>query len=144
MSHRAGGQLLVAADIFYCQSRKISPAARAVRGTRPALDCIIARLDPRLVGRVRREIVELLTVDPIAGANPDCLEPVEHVQFGQRHTGDAADGDRLPDQHGVEPAATTAPAGNGPELVAALAQLLPDFIVLLGREGTRTDAGRVG
>ena len=69
---------------------------------------------------------------------------VEHVQFGQRDAGHAADRDRLADQHRVEPAAAALAPGDGAEFVAALAELLADVIVLLGREGAGADAGGVG
>ena len=56
----------------------------------------------------------------------------------------AADRDRLAHQHGVEPAAAALAAGDGAELVAALAEPLADLIVLLGRERARADARGVG
>ena len=110
----------------------------------PALDLFVDRLDPRLVGGMRRQIVELLPVDLVAGADLHRLEAVEHVELGQRDAGDAADRDRLAHEHGVEPAAAAAAAGDGAELVAALAEALADLIVLLGREGAGADAGGVG
>ena len=80
----------------------------------------------------------------VAGADLHRLEPVEHVELGQRDAGDAADRGRLAHQHRVEPAAAALAAGDGAELVAALAELLADLIVLLGREGAGADAGGVG
>ena len=56
----------------------------------------------------------------------------------------AAELDRLADQHGVEPAAAARPAGDGAELVAALAQPLADRVDELGRERAGADARRVG
>ena len=52
--------------------------------------------------------------------------------------------DRLADQHGIEPAAAALAAGDGAELVAALAEALADLVVELGRERAGADAGRVG
>src|SRR5690349_13073322 len=85
-----------------------------------------------------------MSADAIAGANPDHLEAVEHVELGERDAGDAADRDRLTDEDRVEPAAAALSTGDRAEFVAALAELLADFIVLLGREWPRSDAGRVG
>ena len=123
---------------------QVGPAARAARRARPALDFLVDRLDPHLVRGVRRQIVERLAVDPVAGADLHRLEAVEHVELGQRDAGDAADRDGLAHQHRVEPAAAALAAGDGAELVAALAEPLADLIVLLGRERARADAGRVG
>ena len=50
----------------------------------------------------------------------------------------------MPHQHRVEPAATALPAGDGAELVPALAEALAVGIVELGRERPGTDAGGVG
>ena len=69
---------------------------------------------------------------------------VEHVELGQRQALDAAELDRLADQHGVEPAAAARAAGDGAELVAALAQALADLVEQLGRERPGADAGGVG
>ena len=110
----------------------------------PALDLLVDRLDPRLVGGVGGQIVELLPVELVAGADLHRLERVEHVELGQRDAGHSADRDRLADQHGVEPAAAALAAGDGAELVAALAERLADLIVLLGRERAGADAGGVG
>ena len=73
----------------------------------------------------------------VAGADVHRLEAVEHVEFGQRDAGDAADRDRLAHQHRVEPAAAAPAAGDGAELMAALAEPLADLVVELGREGAR-------
>ncbi len=46
--------------------------------------------------------------------------------------------------HGVEPAATAGAAGGGAVLVAALADVVADVVVLLGRKGPAADARGVG
>src|SRR5690242_19323329 len=92
---------------------------------------------------MRRQIVELAAVEPIAGADLHRLEAVEDVELGERNAGDPADCHRLSDQHRVKPAAAAAAAGDRAELVPALAEPLSDLIVLLGREGTGADTGRV-
>ena len=50
----------------------------------------------------------------------------------------------LAHQHRVEPAAAALAAGDGAELVAALAEALADLVVELGRERALADAGGVG
>ena len=47
-------------------------------------------------------------------------------------------------RHGVEPAAAARAAGDGAELVAALAEPLADLVVQLGRERPGADARGVG
>src|SRR5262249_43510959 len=91
-----------------------------------------------------REMVDLLAVQPIAGADLDRLKAVEDVEFRQRQAVDAAGADRLADQHCVEPAAASGTPRIGTELAAALADLAADGVVLLGRERTLADPGRVG
>src|SRR6185312_11557732 len=107
-------------------------------------DLGINRLDPLLVGGVRRKIIELLPVELVAGADIDRLERVEHVELGQGYPGDSADSDCLPHEDSVEPAAPALSPGDGAELAAALAERVARLVVLLGGEWTRADAGRVG
>src|SRR5947209_6406809 len=84
----------------------------------------LSGLDARLVGGVRRQIIELPAVDSVAGADLHRLEAVEDVEFGKCYAGNAADPDRLPHEHGVEPPAAAFAPGNGTEFVSALAELL--------------------
>jgi hypothetical protein len=53
------------------------------------------------------------------------VEPVEHVELGQRDAGDARHGAGLAHQHRVEPAAAALAPGDGAEFMAALAQRWP-------------------
>ena len=80
----------------------------------------------------------------IGGADLDLVEPVEHVELGQRDAVDAADLDRLAHHHRVEPAAAARPAGDDAELAAAFAEGLADLVRQLGRERAAADPGRVG
>src|SRR6202030_4306433 len=52
--------------------------------------------------------------------------------------------DRLPHCDCVEPAATPLAPGNNPELAAALAELLADRVLELGRKRSAADASCVG
>ncbi|MBA7633276.1 hypothetical protein ES703_40838 [subsurface metagenome] len=89
-------------------------------------------------------MVDFLAVQPIAGADLNAVEAVENVELGQRQPSDAAGADGLPHQNRIEPAASARPAGIGAELPAPLADLAADLVVLLGRERTLADPGRVG
>src|SRR3546814_2788514 len=101
---------------------QLRPTARAEGGIPPAFDRFIDRLHRRLVRGVGREIIEHPVTQPIAGADLHLVQPVEHVELGESDSGDSGNRHRLPDQHCVEPAATTLAAGEGAELVAAFAQ----------------------
>src|SRR5690606_19345807 len=96
---------------------------------RPALDRLVNGLHRRLISGMGREVIECAAVQPIAGADPDLFETVEHVQLGERDAGDARDRAGLADQHGIEPAAAALAAGDGAELAAALAQTLADCVI---------------
>ncbi len=62
------------------------------------------------------------------------LQPVQHVQLGQRQALDPADLHRLAHQRRIEPAAAPRPPRDRAEFMAALAQQPPGLVVQLGRE----------
>src|SRR5881397_3780082 len=64
---RAADHFLDPADIFDRSGRQIGPAPRPARRSGPALDFFIDRFDAQLVRGVRRQIVELLAADRVAG-----------------------------------------------------------------------------
>ena len=88
---------------------------------------------------VQHPAVHLVTV-----ADLQRLEPVEHIELGQRHAGDAGDGVRLAHHHGVEPAAAALAPGDRAEFAAALAHAVAVGAELLGRERAGADAGSIG
>ncbi len=69
---------------------------------------------------------------------------VENIELGQGDAVDARGLDRLPRQHGVEPAAAPAPAGVGAEFAPAIADRVADLVVEFGRKRAAADAGRIG
>ena len=88
-------------------------------------------------------MVEGLATQPVAGADPDFLEAVEHVQFGERDAGDARHRHRLAHQHRIEPAAAALAPRHRAEFAPDRAEPLADRVVELGGEGTGADPGRV-
>src|SRR3546814_2829572 len=64
-------------------------------------DVCSSDLDRGLVGGMTGEIVENLAAQAIAGADANRLEPVEHVELGQRDAGDARHGAALAHQHQI-------------------------------------------
>ena len=117
--------------------------APAVDSLQPAI-ALVDRLDRGLIGGVGGEMVERLAAQGVAGADPDLVEPVEHVELGQRDAGDARRPPGLADQHRVEPAAAALAPGHRAELAAALAEPLADLVLELGRERAGADPGRIG
>ena len=109
----------------------------------PALDFFVNRLDASLICGVGGEIIKRLVAELIAGADFDRVEPVQHVNLGERNAGDARHRDRLAHQHGVEPAAAALAARDGAEFMAALAEPLSGIIVEFGRERPRPHARRI-
>src|SRR3546814_8352900 len=107
-------------------------AARARGRFAPAVHFLVNRFDRGLVGGMTGEIVENLAAQAIAGADANRLEPVEHVELGQRDAGDARHGAALAHQHRVEPTAATLAPGHGAEFMPALAELLPGLVVEFG------------
>ena len=79
----------------------------------------------------------------VADADPDALEPRQHVELRQREPFDPRGADGEPQRRKVEPAAAARPPGDRAELVAALAQQIAGRVAELGRERTAADAGRV-
>src|SRR5438270_12257244 len=121
---RAADEFLDPAGVFDGLRGQIRPGT-GIRGRLlPALDGLVDRLDPGLRALARGQVVDLLAVQPVGGADLDLLEAVEDVELGQRQPVDAAGAHRLAPQHRVEPAASG----------AAAADLLADLVVELGRE----------
>jgi len=102
------------------------------------------RLDLRLFVRVGRQIIEVAPAQPVARADFDFLETVEHVELGQGNPVDTAGDDGLAHQHRVEPAAAPLAPGDCAEFRAGLADPFADFIVQFRREGPIADPRRVG
>ena len=76
----------------------------------------------------------------------DLVEPVKHVELGQRDAVDTAGDHGLAHQHRVEPAAAPRPSGHRAELAAALAHLVPGKAVgqtVLAASGTKPAADLV-
>src|SRR5580704_13516389 len=141
---RAAYQFLDPADVFDGLGRQFGPRARAGGFLLPAGDGFVDRLHARLGVLARRQIIDLLAVEPIADADLDLLEAVEDVELGQSEAADAAGAHRLAHQHGVEPATAPRPAGDDAEFLAALAERLADLVELLGRKRPGADTGGVG
>src|SRR5262249_9876287 len=90
------------------------------------------------------KVIDQLAGQLIVRADFDFIEPVEHVEFGERKTIDAGDGASLAHHHRIEPAAAPRTTGIDAELMANAAQGLAHLIVLLGRKRSPADARRVG
>jgi hypothetical protein len=97
-----------------------------------------------LDSHANRVVVIGFAATAIGGAEIDLVKAVEHVELGQRDTVDAAGLDRLPHCHRVKPAAAPLASGDDAEFAAALAELLADRVVELGRKRAAADARRVG
>src|SRR5690606_39342174 len=124
--HGALDQFLDPADVLDRLRREVGPAPRPGGALAPAVHLLVDRLAFRLLGGVRREVVDHLAAQPVAGANLERLEPVEHIELGQRDAGHARDRARLADEHRIEPAAAALAPGYRAELVAALTEPLAD------------------
>src|SRR3546814_19108786 len=81
---------------------EVGIAARARGRFVPAVHFLVNRLDLGLIGRMRREIVEDLAAKAIARADADRVETVEHVELGQRDSGDARPSPALPNENRPE------------------------------------------
>ena len=91
-------QLLDAADVLDRGRRQVGPGAGAPRALGPALHRLVDRLDPGLRTLEAGRWSMALAVEPVADADLDLGEAVEHVELGQRDAVDAVDLDRLADQ----------------------------------------------
>ena len=69
--------------------------------------------------------------------------PGQDVELVEHDAADAVDRDRVAQRHGVEPADPARPAGDRPELVAALGDPGADLVVQLGRIRPGPDPRRV-
>src|SRR3546814_5798027 len=79
--------------------RQVGIAARARGRFAPAVHFLVNRFDRGLVGGMTGEIVENLAAQAIAGADANRLEPVEHVELGQRDAGEDRKSTRLNSSH---------------------------------------------
>src|SRR5690606_22675424 len=100
-------------------------------------------LDPRLSALARGEIIDRLTVEPVADADLDGLETVEDVELRERDAVDAGGAHGLAHEGGVEPAAAALAARNHPELLALLPDELAGLVEQLGRERPLAHPGRI-
>ena len=111
---------------------------------RPAFHGLVDRLDARLRRLRRRQVIDLAAVEPVADADLELGQLVEHVELGEGDAVDAADFPRLAHEAGVEPAAAARPTGHRAELLAALAQEPARLVLELGGERPLAHARGVG
>ena len=119
--------------LMHCAGSSAQDRAPRV-DSRPAFHRLVDRLDPRLRALRRRQMVERLAVEPVADADLELGQLVEHVELGQRDAVDAGHFARLAHQAGIEPAAAARPPGDRAELGPALAEQLAGLVLELGRE----------
>src|SRR5262249_3639362 len=91
-------------------------------------------LDPRLRALRCRQIIDVAAVQPVADADLELRQLVEHVELRQRDAVYAADFARLAYEAGIEPAATAWPSRHRAELNAALADEPSRLVLEFGRE----------
>src|ERR1700722_1283485 len=72
------------------------------------------------------------------------VKRVEDIELGYRNLAERIESHSLTQQNRVEPAATTAPTGVGPVLVAAVDHQVSRLVAVLGRERSGADTGDVG
>jgi hypothetical protein len=87
---RRADQFLDVTHVFDRLGGKLGPGARPGGGAAPAFEFLVDRLDPRLRALAGGQIVDHLAVEPVAGADLDLVEAVEHVELGQGDAVDAA------------------------------------------------------
>ena len=83
-------------------------------------------------------------VDLIGRANFDLFQIAEHVEQHDCETIDAAEPGRIARGHRVEPAAAARAASDRAVFIAAIADVLADRVVLLGRKRPAADASGIG
>ena len=137
-------QLFDPADILDRSPRQFGPGPCPGSGLGPAFQFFVDRRAAGLLVGCRGQIVHPLPVQIIAHADFQGLEPVQHIQLGQRNARHAAGGTGLPHQHRIEPAAAPLAPGHGAEFTAPLAQPFAIRIVQFGRERAFTYAGGIG
>ena len=141
---RASDQFLDPADIFNGLGRQVRPGTGVGGRFLPAFDGLIDWNHTGLGALAGRQMVDLLAVQHVAGADLDTVEAVEDIELGQSKTGDAAGADGLAHQHGIEPAAAPLAPGVDAEFLAAATDLLTDLVVQFGRERALADPRRIG
>src|SRR6185312_1587239 len=142
--HRRLDLLLDEVDVVAGLLGEVRPFEDAHGRALPALEGTQHRLGGLQAAAVRREIAQGLAVQLVGDADGDLVEVVEHVELGQRHGADTVEELAVAGRHRVEPAAAPGPAGDGAELVAAMAQDLARGVRQLAGEGAAADARGVG
>src|SRR5215475_11507106 len=115
---RTTHQFLDPADVFDGLGGQIGPRAGIGGGLFPTFYSLVDRHNASLCALPGRQMVDLLAVQIIAGANLDRIEAVQDVEFCQRQPVDAAGAHGLTDQRRIKPAAAPLASGIDPELPA--------------------------
>ncbi len=90
------------------------------------------------------QVIHHIVLKPVSRADLHCFQPVEHINLSKRNASHTADRAALPHNHSIKPAHAPLASCDCAELVPALAQQLPDFIIELSRERSRADPRRIG
>src|SRR6185437_9710214 len=138
------GKLLHRTQIGTRRGWQLVPVADTGRRFLPTRELEVDRL--ALVPAVsieRRQLTPLAAIF-VGDADLDGIQPVQHIELGDRQAIDAVDLCGTLQCNQVDPAAATRAAGAGTELVAFLAQQFAHLVVELGRERSAADARRIG
>src|SRR5205085_10996341 len=114
-------QRLNAIEIAARVTGQLDETARVGRAGLPSLEPFVARLHVLEQLEIARELLVHVTVRFVAGAEPDAIESVEHIEFGHREIGEAIHTGGVTNHYSIEPAAAPRPSSGCAELVAKLA-----------------------
>src|SRR5262249_29346326 len=92
----------------------------------------------------RRPRLDPLPIELVRDAEPDDVDAGQDVELVEHDAAHRVDGDGIPQRHRIEPADSTRPAGDGPELLAALRDPGTDLVMELGGKRSGPDTGGIG
>lgn len=137
------GHFAHAFEVFAGVFRQVFVLSDAAGVAFPAGECFI---DGFYIGEdfeAGGHFVEDLAVVFVVHAHLDFIEGIEDVEARDCHVVDAAEVSGIAHYAGIEPAGAARTAGYGAVFMAAVADLVADFIELLCRERAFADAGTV-
>src|SRR6266550_960558 len=124
--------------------RQVGQSPCGSRAGPPPLEPLVARDGPLQQVEIARELLVELTVRLIAGAEPDSLESVEHVQLRDCQIREAIHARGIAHDDAVEPSAAARTTRGRAELVSELSHSRRQRLIEFGRQRSVADACRIG
>lgn len=130
-------------DVSFCVDRKFLVICDLCNFFFPTGQCFVNRHGVSQIAEIAGEILDILSVDFVGGADLEGIEAAENIKEHDCEGVNSAESCGIADGNRVEPAATSGAFCYGAVFIAVVTDLFTGFVILFGGKRTAADAGGV-